>query len=119
LSEQPVGVYAQDSGDFAGVAYWILKPRCPEKGTLSIQQVNEYLDEVAKCNSDRDKAGVRRNLLLLLKNTSAKEQKWLIRMILKQLKIGLSQQTVFSVFHEDAEDVFNVKTSLEKVCARL
>ena len=82
---------------------------------MSIQQVNDYLDEVAKCNGDKNKDGVRKNLLQLLRNTSAKEQKWLIRMILKQLKIGLSQQSVFSVFHEDAEDVFNVKTSLEKV----
>ena len=29
--------------------------------------------------------------------------------------MGLSQQLVFSVYHEDAEDLFNVKMSLEKV----
>ena len=45
----------------------------------------------------------------------AREQKWLIRMILKDMKLGISQQSVFSVFHEDAEDLFNVKMSLEKV----
>jgi DNA ligase-4 len=46
---------------------------------------------------------------------SAQEQKWLIRIVMKELKMGLSQQSVFSVFHQDAEDLFNVKMSLEKV----
>ena len=51
----------------------------------------------------------------MLKETSALEQKWLIRMIMKEMKMGLSQQSVFSLYHEDAEDLFNVKMSLEKV----
>ncbi len=46
---------------------------------------------------------------------SAEEQKWLIRIVMKELKMGLSQQSVFSVFHQDAEDLFNVKMSLQKV----
>ena len=58
---------------------------------------------------------MRKNLLHMLKETSALEQKWLIRMILKEMKMGLSQQSVFSLYHEDAEDLFNVKMSLEKV----
>jgi len=58
---------------------------------------------------------VRKNLLHMLKETSALEQKWLIRMIMKDMKMGLSQQSVFSLYHEDAEDLFNVKMSLEKV----
>ncbi len=51
----------------------------------------------------------------MLKKMTAEEQKWLIRIIMKELKMGLSQQSVFSVFHQDAEDLFNVKMSLEKV----
>ena len=53
----------------------------------------------------------------MLKETSAREQKWLIRMIMKEMKMGLSQQSVFSVYHVDAEDLFNVNMSLEKVTA--
>lgn len=36
-------------------------------------------------------------------------------MILKDLKIGLSQQSVFAVFHPDADEMYNVNNSLEKV----
>lgn len=105
----------QDAGDFASVAFWILKPRCPDKGTLMIQDVNDALDGVASSNAAKNKDGVRKNLMRLLKNTSAREQKWLIRIIMKELKIGISQQSIFSVYHEDAEDLYNVKMSLDKV----
>ena len=54
----------------------------------------------------------------MLLNMSAKEQKWLIRMILKDMKIHMSQATIFKLFHQDAEDLFNVKMSLEKVGAK-
>ena len=63
----------------------------------------------------KDKAAQKKYLCDMLKNMTAEEQKWLIRIIMKELKIGLSQQSVFSVFHQDAEDLFNVKMSLEKV----
>lgn len=51
----------------------------------------------------------------MLRNMSASEQKWLIRMVMKELKVGLSQQSMFSVFHQDAEQLFNVKMSLQAV----
>ena len=63
----------------------------------------------------KDKATQKKFLCDMLKNMTAEEQKWLIRVIMKELKMGLSQQSVFSVFHQDAEDLFNVKMSLEKV----
>ncbi|KAK2168896.1 hypothetical protein LSH36_13g04032 [Paralvinella palmiformis] len=108
-----------DAGDFAGVAFWILKPRCPEKGTLTLEDINSSLDKMARCNAAKDKEGVRKAMRYMIQKTSAEEQKWLIRMILKEMKMGLSQQSVFSIFHQDAEDVYNVKMSLEKVCTML
>jgi DNA ligase-4 len=105
----------QSVGDFASVAYFVLKNRCPEKGTLTIQEVNEHLDSISVNNAKKNKQGVLKSIMHLLKNMSALEQKWLIRMIMKELKCGISQQTVFSLFHEDAEDLYNVTNSLEKV----
>ncbi|KAL5496620.1 hypothetical protein EMCRGX_G012938 [Ephydatia muelleri] len=58
---------------------------------------------------------MKKALQLLLRNTSALEQKWLIRIILKGLKTGLSENSVFSVFHPDAVDLFSVCSNLEKV----
>lgn len=108
-----------DAGDFANVAFWVLKPRCPEKGSLTVEEVNEALNGVATNNAKKNKDGVRKSLLHMLRNMSASEQKWLIRMIMKELKVGLSQQSIFAVFHQDAEDLFNVKMSLQAVCEML
>nr|XP_020039593.1 DNA ligase 4 isoform X2 [Castor canadensis] len=108
-----------DAGDFALTAYFVLKPRCLQKGSLSIQQVNELLDSVASNNSSKRKDLVKKSLLQLITQSSALEQKWLIRMILKDLKLGVGQQTVFPVFHSDATELYSVTTDLEKVCRQL
>ena len=51
-----------------------------------VAQVNQYLDDLALFNAKKDRPGMRKALQLLLRNTSALEQKWLIRIILKVLK---------------------------------
>ncbi|XP_019062433.1 DNA ligase 4 isoform X2 [Fukomys damarensis] len=108
-----------DAGDFAMIAYFVLKPRCLQKGSLNIQQVNELLDSIASNNSARKKDLVKKSLLQLITQSSALEQKWLIRMIVKDLKLGFSEKTIFSVFHSDASELHNVTTDLEKVCRQL
>ena len=51
--------------------------------SLTVAQVNQYLDDLANGNTSKDRAGMKKALQLLLRNTSALEQKWLIRIILK------------------------------------
>ncbi|XP_072034969.1 DNA ligase 4-like [Amphiura filiformis] len=109
----------QEAGDFASVAFFVLRNRCPEKGSLTIHDVNESLDAVASNNAAKKRDVVKKNLLHLLKTTSALEQKWLIRIIMKDIKVGLSQASIFHVFHPDAEDYFNVTNSMAKLCSVL
>uniref|UniRef100_A0A8C2NZK1 DNA ligase n=1 Tax=Capra hircus TaxID=9925 RepID=A0A8C2NZK1_CAPHI len=108
-----------DAGDFAMIAYFVLKPRCLQKGSLSIKQVNDILDSIASNNSAKRKDLMKKSVLQLITQSSALEQKWLIRMIVKDLKLGFSQHTIFSVFHRDAAELHNVTTDLEKVCRQL
>uniref|UniRef100_A0ABM5EIP7 DNA ligase n=1 Tax=Pogona vitticeps TaxID=103695 RepID=A0ABM5EIP7_9SAUR len=109
----------REAGDFAMIAYFVLKPRCLKQGQLTIEQVNTFLDSVSNNNAAKRKDLVKKSLLQLITQTSALEQKWLIRMILKDLKLGISQQTTFSIFHPDAAELHNVTTDLEKVCRQL
>ncbi|KAJ6659601.1 hypothetical protein lerEdw1_018570 [Lerista edwardsae] len=108
-----------DAGDFASIAYFVLKPRCIKQGQLTIQQVNDLLDSVSSNNAAKRKDLVKKSLLQLITQSSALEQKWLIRMIIKDLKLGVSQQTLFSIFHPDAAELHNVTSDLEKVCIQL
>lgn len=108
-----------DAGDFATIAYFVLKPRCLQKGSLTIQEVNNILDSIASNNSAKRKDLMKKSLLQFVTQSSALEQKWLIRMIVKDLKLGISHQTIFSVFHSDAAELHGVTTDLEKVCRQL
>ncbi|XP_037325990.2 DNA ligase 4 isoform X2 [Pungitius pungitius] len=108
-----------EAGDFAGMAYFVLKKRCTSPGTLSIKEVNDFLDSVAINNAGKQKDLVKKSLLHLITQSSALEQKWLIRMILKDMKLGISKETVLQVFHPDAAELYNVSTDLKKVCQQL
>ena len=57
--------------------------RSSHQHSLTVAEVNQYLDNMAQSNVKKDRPGVKRALQLLLRNTSALEQKWLIRIILK------------------------------------
>ncbi|ESO08239.1 hypothetical protein HELRODRAFT_75449 [Helobdella robusta] len=105
--------------DFASLCGMVLKNRCSEKGVLSIAEVNKQLDAIARGHVIKDEDDVQKSLLHLMKNVSSCELEWLVRIILKEVKLGLSQKLIFSSFHPDAEELYNVKMSLEKVCRML
>lgn len=44
------------------------------------------------------------------------EQKWLIRIILKQLRLGLGEQKIFSLYHPLAKEFYTRTTDLKRVC---
>lgn len=108
-----------EAGDFALTAYFVLKKRCTNQGNLSIKEVNDFLDSVAINNASKQKDQVKKSLLHLITQSSALEQKWLIRMILKDMKLGISKETILQVFHPDASELYNVTTDLNKVCIKL
>lgn len=110
------------AGDFASVAYLVLRQRCPSRGTLSLADVNRLLDDVSAAHAIGGDQGSRQKrdaLCDLLKQTSAFEQKWLVRMLLREMRIGLSEKGVLNCYHPDARDLLDVTSSLERVCREL
>lgn len=59
--------------------------------------------------------GVDNELHSMLLNMSPEEQKWLIRILLKDISIGLSQNRILYWFHPDAVDLYDVTNDLQKV----
>ena len=107
------------AGDFAAVAYFVLKNRCPQEGTLMVSDVNYLLNKIAVSNAAHDRATVKQTLQQMLLSTTAVEQKWIIRIIMKELKLGINENSILSLFHLDAVDLFSVCADLEKVCVDL
>lgn len=106
-------------GDFAESAYFVLKDRCGTKVELSVSDVVSKLDEIAAGNTVGDKDAVKRNLEFLIRHMTSVENKWFIRILLKEMKLGMGQDAVLSCVHLDAPAQFNVNTNLEELCRLL
>ncbi|GAU42510.1 hypothetical protein TSUD_376390 [Trifolium subterraneum] len=85
-------------------------------GGLTIKELNDLLDQLSSSENRAEKTLV---LSTLIQKTNAQEMKWIIMIILKDLKLGFSEKSIFHEFHPDAEDLFNVTCDLKLVCEKL
>ncbi|CAH8461102.1 unnamed protein product, partial [Schistosoma turkestanicum] len=112
---QPNAIHRQT--DFADVAYVVLKTRCREDSVLSVKDLNTYLDDLTTAESYDMRLQVLRSLLQL---TTALEQKWIIRLIVKRDSgCGLSAKSILKCFHPAAVSVFEVTQDLLPLCERI
>nr|XP_029118623.1 DNA ligase 4 isoform X2 [Elaeis guineensis] len=106
-----------NAGNFALVAAEVLQRRQGmASGGLTIKELNDALDQIASKENRAEKTAV---LASLIKKTNAQEMKWILMIILKDLKLGISEKSIFHEFHPDAEDLFNVTCDLKLVCEKL
>ncbi|XP_050216618.1 DNA ligase 4 [Mercurialis annua] len=106
-----------NAGNFPLVAFEVLQRRQGlSSGGLTIKELNELLDSLASSENRAEKVSV---LSTLINKTNAQEMKWIIMIILKDLKLGISEKSIFKEFHPDAEDLFNVTCDLKLVCEKL
>ncbi|XP_057368130.1 DNA ligase 4-like isoform X1 [Daphnia carinata] len=107
--------------DFADICYNILRMRCSsDVSSLSVSEINQYLENLSKTYMLKKLENTEKLLQPLLMKLSALEQKWLIRIILRDVKLtGLSDKIVLSAYHPDAKELYDVSNDLEKVCTTL
>ena len=108
-----------DAGDFAAVLFTVMKQRSYSSTDISCKDINNKLDEIVSVNEKEGRKGVARILKDLFLKMDAVQQKWLVRLILKDMKISLGQNSILSAFHPDAKEMFEVNANLEKVCSKL
>lgn len=105
------------AGNFSLVAADVLQRRQGSvSGGLTIRQLNELLDRLASAESRGEKTDL---LGELIRKTNWQEMRWIMMIILKDLKLGISEKSIFHEFHPDAEDLFNVTCDLRLVCEKL
>ncbi|GAA6013367.1 hypothetical protein JCM11491_006368 [Sporobolomyces phaffii] len=96
-------------------------------GSLSVDGVNDILDEISstvptiglngkKKMPSQQHARIIKECIAVM---TPKEMKWFIRIILRDLKAGVREKTIFNQFHEDAVDVFNTCSDIKRVCWQL
>ncbi|KAF2087353.1 DNA ligase 4 [Saccharata proteae CBS 121410] len=106
------------AGDFAGRCFDVIskRPILTKLGNMTIAEVNEKLDQLSAMSKEEDQIPIFRQFY---QRMNAEEMMWLIRMILRQMKVGATEKTFFNIWHPDAESLFNVSSSLRRVCWEL
>ncbi|KAF9563995.1 ATP-dependent DNA ligase [Agrocybe pediades] len=108
----------KSSGDFPNVLYEVVSKRSSViEGSLSIDDLNDILDDLAKHSGSQE---MQSKILQRVYNRSTPaEQRWIVRIILKDMVISVKETTIFSVFHPDAQDLYNTCSDLKKVAYEL
>jgi DNA ligase-4 len=116
--KQPGQHRSASAGDFAGRCYEVVskRPFRTTVGSLTIAQVNRMLDKLSVLSKQEDQVPIFEEFYRQMNPT---EMMWLIRIILRAMKIGATERTLFSLWHPDAENLFNVSSSLRRVCWEL
>ena len=106
------------AGDFAGRCYEVIKkrPMLIQPGNMSIGKVNDILDRLAAAQGKEGQTPI---FAEFYDKMNADELMWLIRIILRQMKVGATEKTFFNIWHPDADSLFNVSSSLRRVCWEL
>lgn len=103
------------AGDFPGRCYEVLKkrPLKIEPGDMTIEEVNVLLDKLSTAQKEDSQLPIFEEFYARM---NPDELQWLIRIILRQMKIGATERTFFNLWHPDAESLFSVSSSLRRVC---
>ncbi|EFR03192.1 DNA ligase 4 [Nannizzia gypsea CBS 118893] len=106
------------AGDFAGRCFEVIskRPIRMEVGDMSIAEVNSRLDDLAAASKEDEQQPI---LAEFYRRMNPEEMMWLIRIILRQMKVGATERTFFEIWHPDAESLFNISSSLRRVCWEL
>lgn len=84
-------------------------------GRLSVADVNQCLDRLCTATTSAD----RKNALMhLLRRCSPLEHKWLIRIIVKDMRMHMMHQSILSAFHPNAMELYNNTNDLAYVCKK-
>jgi len=105
--------YRCAAGDFASVLFSVVEGRAPKAAsTLTLGDVNLALTKIHNAPDATEK---RNQLLEVARKASATEQKWIAKMILKDLKVGISHESLLKRFHPDAMELYNRSSNLKQV----
>ena len=111
-------VASRMAGDFAGRCYEVIskRPIRNEPGDMTIAEVNDFLDKLSAATKEDQQTPI---FTEFYQRMNPYEMMWLIRIILRQMKVGATEKTFFNIWHPDADSLFNVSSNLRRVCWEL
>jgi DNA ligase-4 len=110
--------YSASAGDFGARCFEVLskRPMRTKVGDMTIAEVNAKLDQLSLLSKQEDQQPI---FDYFYRHMNPEEMSWLIRIILRQMRLGATEKTMFHEWHPDAVSLFNVSSSLRRVCWEL
>ncbi|KAK4044676.1 ATP dependent DNA ligase domain-containing protein [Parachaetomium inaequale] len=87
-----------------------------EPGEFTVGELNVMLDRLAGASGEAEQLPIFEEFY---QGMNAEELMWLVRIILKDMKVGATERTFLGLWHPDAEALFSVSSSLRRVCWEL
>ncbi|PSN66234.1 DNA ligase 4 [Corynespora cassiicola Philippines] len=109
---------ASSAGDFPARCYELLSKRQLKStlGDMTIAEVNITLDQLSQVGAEEQQVKIFQRFY---RRMNAEELTWLIRIILRQMKVGATEKTILEMWHPEAEVLFNISSNLRRVCWEL
>lgn len=102
------------TSDYADVVCRVIQNRCPAQCSLSIMQLNDLLDKIADPKTKRTE--VETIFTKIIQSTTSKDQKWIVRIILKKLNLGIAERRILGAYHPKAYNLYERMSLLTRVC---
>ncbi|CAH0554954.1 unnamed protein product [Brassicogethes aeneus] len=110
----------QQSGlgeEFSDVVYSVIrKYLMSNKPTLTVHELNKFLDDMTQRDSDSEADEI---LLKLFKKCTPEDAKWIIKIILRDMKFGMDADRLLKCYHPDGANLYTINNNLRKVCEML
>ncbi|XP_068626604.1 DNA ligase 4 isoform X2 [Battus philenor] len=104
----------QSQTDFATVASNVLKYTVCETSNLTVGDINEILDNIANVTHGKSPS-LEDIFTTVIKKINPRQLKWLLRIILKDLKLNMGQTRIFAALDADAENYYNYCNNLKRI----
>ncbi|KAL9553688.1 hypothetical protein MBANPS3_003165 [Mucor bainieri] len=112
--KQPVAHNEKTAGNFPLIAFEEMEKRSiVQKSTQTVRQTNEYLNRLADPEKKEDQTTIFKEML---SKYTAQQMQWIIRIILKDLKIQCGERIILNSVYEGAYDDWATNKSLQAIC---
>ncbi|KAJ3319713.1 DNA ligase (ATP) [Boothiomyces sp. JEL0866] len=105
------------TGDFGDTLKQAIRPRAKTSfpNPLTVMELNQQLDLLATGDTLQKQQVVS----FLFNHCPVNEQIWIIRIVLKDLRLSMTEATILPLYHPDAYNLFQVCNNLKQICTDL
>ncbi|CAH1966148.1 unnamed protein product [Acanthoscelides obtectus] len=105
---------AGQASDFGDVVYSVIRKYLRSYNEkVTIDDVNKFLDDITKRKTEHE---AEQAMMQMFQKIPAENIRWVIRIILKDLRLGISPNSILNCYHTDGAAYYATNNSLKKVC---